>query len=188
MVAADTSRSTRATSGRLSQRKTSRPQLPKRGLTTSGGSISGTSPARTWTVAGCGTPAAVISRAVRSLSWAASSARAVLMTGTPLRSSHRSSSRPGSTPASVGVTSIRASATDPGPIRLRASVGAISSASMPRARHEETSMTFVSFALEPRTATCGVVDTTIRVSSCNWSVAISRRADSACGLATRLVA
>ena len=95
------SSSVRATSSLVSQRKTSVPQLPNRGLTTTGGPIPVASPGeRTCSVFGCGMPASTRSRVVRSLSCAFRSASAPLMTRTPSRSSSVKTSMPGCTPSS----------------------------------------------------------------------------------------
>ena len=102
-------------SSSVSQRITSCPHEPNRGLKTSGATSSGSaSHGATWTVRGCGTPAANSALAVASLSCAATSVRCPLSTVTPSASSRSSAERPGSIPSSVGRMSRRPSATSPG--------------------------------------------------------------------------
>ena len=107
-----------------SQRITSRPQEPKRGLKTSGGSSSGSgSHGATCSVRGCGTPASNNACAVMSLSWAATSVRRPLSTDTPAAARRSRAQSPGSTPSSDSRTSRRPRATSPGPSRASACAG-----------------------------------------------------------------
>ena len=116
-----------------SQSSTSRPQLPKRGLTTSGPSQSGTwPPGWRMRVRGWGRPARWSTLAVRSLSCAASSAPARLRTLTPRAASEPSAQSPSSTPSSPSATSSRPSATAPGCSSDAACWGARIRASTPR--------------------------------------------------------
>ena len=127
-----------------SQRTTSRPQLPKRGFTTTGTGTLPTGPSGWSTlVRGCGSPARRRSRAVRSLSCAASSALAGLSTRTPPASREPSAHRPSSTPSSVVRTSSRQSAVSPGPSSRSARSGESTSDSSP-AGAAATSARFVS--------------------------------------------
>ena len=105
-------------SARLSQSVTSRPQLPKRGLTTTGGSIGEIAGgAIMCAVRGCGRLAAWRMREVCSLSCVARSVRNLFRTWTPSASSRPTSQIPGSIPSRLGRTSSRASAASPGPSR-----------------------------------------------------------------------
>ena len=115
------------------QSSTSRPQLPKRGLTTTGPSQSGTCPPG-WRirVRGCGSPAPCSTLAVSSLSCAASSAPARLSTTMPRAASEPSAQRPSSTPSRPSTTSSRPSATAPGCKSDEACSGTRIRASTPR--------------------------------------------------------
>ena len=127
-------------------RATSRPQLPKRGFTTTGGSTATLSRAVTrCTVRGCGRPAASRTREVWSLSCVARIARSLFRTGMPLASRRPISQIPGSMPSRVGSTSSRESAASPGPSRLSASAGGTSSTSIPGGA-AAASLTFVGFS------------------------------------------
>jgi hypothetical protein len=108
-------------------------------------------------------------RAVRSLSCTPSSANAVFSTRTPRRSMSSSASSPSSTPSSVGSTSSRASASSPGSMKVSAAAADTRRASMPRARQAATSSTFVSFAVEPITATAGT-SATASLARLRWCV------------------
>ena len=107
-----------------SQRTTSRPQLPKRGLTTTGGS-SGTLSvgAVTCVVRGWATPASPGRSLVASLSCAATSVPGRFRTWTPAPSSRASSQRPISIPSRLSATSSRPMATSPSPSVRAASSG-----------------------------------------------------------------
>ena len=112
----------------VSQSRTSSPQLPNRGLSTSGRSERGIErPSRTCVVAGCGRSLRRRIRAVSSLSCAARSAGGSFNTTTPRAASAPSAHRPSSMPSSVGSTSRRPSTASPGPRRSSACFGVIAS-------------------------------------------------------------
>ena len=146
------SASAACSSSRSRHRQTSSPQLPKRGLTTAGKSRSGSGAFRSISVVrGCGRPARRSSRAVRSLSWASTTAAGWLSTRTPASARRSSAPRPSSTPSSECRTSSRASATSPRPSASSASPGVSSSPRTPSQPHAARAR-FVGLALCATTA------------------------------------
>ena len=135
-----------------SQRSTPSPQLPKRGLTTTGGRSveTGLSPVSS-RVRGCGRPFVRRSRAVRSLSWAASSDGAPFRTVTPRASRVPRAHNPSSTPSTVGSTSILPIAQSPGSSRSSASPG-VSAHQAARPEPARTSASLVAVGLCATTA------------------------------------
>ncbi len=132
-------------SSAVRQRTTSRPQLPKRGLRTSGSSGAGAGmPSAMSHVCGCGRPASRSARAVSSLSCAATSVLGRLSTSTPAAVRRSSSSEPLSTPSRPSRTSSRPSATSPGSRRRSASRGGSTAAGTPSASADAASASFVS--------------------------------------------
>lgn len=141
----------RARASSSAHRATSRPQLSKRGLTTTGPTGRGLRETSvTHHVRGCGRPAPWRSRAVTSLSCAAMRALVGFRTRTPRASNSPSERRPPSIPSSPGRTSTRPTATSPGTSHSTPSSGVAQIQPPPPARARRRFVSFSTVAMRAK--------------------------------------